>query len=86
MVPVGLNDGHRNAATTRSGFVLVSTYAWTLITIGVAIARFAQGHAHKVEVGRDDAAIFAATVGYSPLCDSRIGADQVVDCLRWSDC
>jgi hypothetical protein len=63
MVPTDLGNGHRNAATTRIGFVLVSTYAWALITICVAIARFAQGHAHKVEIGRDDATIVAATVG-----------------------
>ncbi|CAG5154086.1 uncharacterized protein ALTATR162_LOCUS3458 [Alternaria atra] len=64
MVPAGSDEGRGNAATKRIGFILVSTYAWTIVTAGVLVARFWQGHYHKVEVGLDDVAIIAATVVY----------------------
>jgi predicted Na+-dependent transporter len=55
-------EGVRNAPTTRSGFILVSNYAWMCVVVAVTIARFGQGYSHKVELGPDDAAIVAATV------------------------
>jgi hypothetical protein len=62
MSPAGSDEGRRNVVSTRSGFVLVSTYSWAIITVGVLVGRFAQGHSHKIEVGADDVAIAAATV------------------------
>ncbi|KAG9195622.1 hypothetical protein G6011_00743 [Alternaria panax] len=64
MVPAGSDESRGNAATTRSGFILVSTYSWTIITAGVLAARFWQSRSQQVEVGFDDVAIVAATVVY----------------------
>jgi len=62
MSSAGSEEGRRNGVSTRSGFVLVSTYSWTIITVGVLVGRFAQGHNHKIEYGLDDVAVVAATV------------------------
>ncbi|CAE7027483.1 hypothetical protein P3342_005989 [Pyrenophora teres f. teres] len=64
MVPLSSNEGPRNAATTRSGFALVSTYTWACIVLLALVARFGQGYSHKVGFGRDDAAIVAGTIVY----------------------
>ncbi|KAI0581168.1 hypothetical protein Ptr902_07412 [Pyrenophora tritici-repentis] len=66
MVPLSENEGPRNAATTRNGFALVSTYTWACVVLLALVARFGQGYSHKVGFGRDDAAIVAGTVFY--LC------------------
>ncbi|KAL6704952.1 hypothetical protein ACN47E_007497 [Coniothyrium glycines] len=56
----------RSAATTRSGFVLVSTYSWSCVTVGVILARYGQSLiVHKIEYGWDDGTVLAATVLYS---------------------
>ena len=65
MVPAGSDEGRGIATTTRGGFILVSTYAWAIVTAGVLVARFWQSRSQKVEAGLDDVAIIAATVGQS---------------------
>lgn len=68
MVPASMDDGPRNAPSTRSGFVLVSTYSWMCVTLGVAIARFGQGYiVHKIDMGPDDGTILASSVRHRPL-------------------
>jgi hypothetical protein len=84
MVPTGSDEGPRNATTTRSGFILVSTYSWTVITVVVLVARFWQGHNHKVEVGLDDVAIVAATVGQSMPLEPN-DTDLFVGCVYRRD-
>ncbi|OWY51241.1 hypothetical protein AALT_g4527 [Alternaria alternata] len=64
MVPAGSDEGHGIATTTRGGFILVSTYAWAIVTAGVLVARFWQSRSQKVEAGLDDVAIIAATIVY----------------------
>lgn len=65
MVAPSVTDaGPRHAASMRVGFVLVSTYSWMCITIGVALARFVLGLiVHKIEFGADNTTIFVGTVG-----------------------
>ncbi|CAN9371434.1 unnamed protein product [Alternaria alternata] len=64
MVPAGSDEGRGIATTTRGGFILVSTYAWAIVTAGVLVARFWQSRSQKVEAGLDDVAIIAATIVY----------------------
>ncbi|CAN9350969.1 unnamed protein product [Alternaria sp. RS040] len=64
MVPTGSDEGRGIATTTRGGFILVSTYAWAIVTAGVLVARFWQSRSQKVEAGLDDVAIIAATIVY----------------------
>jgi hypothetical protein len=85
MVPAGSDEGRGNAATKRIGFILVSTYAWTIVTAGVLVARFWQGRYHKVEVGLDDVAMIAATVGQSNSLKAN-DTDLVIGCVSRRDC
>ncbi len=63
MAPAMPSTGHSIASDSTTGFLLVSTYSWTLITLGTVIVRFVQGVIlRKVEMGVDDAAIIAASV------------------------
>ncbi|KAL1795914.1 hypothetical protein ACET3X_006138 [Alternaria dauci] len=64
MVPAGSDEGRGIAATSRSGFIIVSTYTWAIITAGVLFARLWQSRCQKVKAGLDDVAIVAATVVY----------------------
>lgn len=67
MAPAMPSTGHSIASDTATGFLLVSTYSWTLITLGTVIVRFVQGVIfRKVEMGLDDAAIIAASVRHHP--------------------
>lgn len=62
MNPTSTGDGLRHASSTRGGFVLVSTYSWMCITLGVVITRFGQSFVHKVGFGPDDATIVMGSV------------------------
>lgn len=56
-------EGHRLATSAQTGFLLVSTYAWAVITFGFVAMRFVQGILmRKVKLGVDDIAILAALV------------------------
>ncbi|KAF1850577.1 uncharacterized protein K460DRAFT_273747 [Cucurbitaria berberidis CBS 394.84] len=54
----------RIAKSTPGGFVLVSTYSWLCITLGVGIARFGQSLVHKVAFGPDDATVLVGSIVY----------------------
>lgn len=65
---MNLNDeeGPRFARSPREGFVLVSLYSWTCVTVGVILARLAIGILRKVGFESDDGTALAGSVRSSP--------------------
>jgi hypothetical protein len=62
MDPSGPEPGSRNSPSGRGGFLLVSLYSWTCITIGVTIARFVVAYIHEIKFEYDDLMALAGAV------------------------
>ncbi|KAF2731538.1 hypothetical protein EJ04DRAFT_579083 [Polyplosphaeria fusca] len=57
--------GPRIAPSPEGGIVLVNLYAWTVVTLMVAAARWIIGKIHNVKFGFDDVMIFGGTIVYT---------------------
>ena len=83
-----LNDaeGPRNARSAREGFVLVSLYSWTCVTIGVILARLIVGAMHKLGFRSDDGTAVAGSVSRHHRGCLSIPNDFHLGVVPWSNC